>query len=347
MRIFIDDKIPYVRGVFEPYAEVEYLPGGLASPGKLRHADALLIRTRTLCNETSLAQSRVRFIATATIGYDHIDTDYCRLNGIVWKNAAGCNAESVAMYVGCALKHLAQKYSFNLKDKTLGIVGLGHVGEKVATVASQLGCRVLKNDPHRRAAMLEGKNCSDNGLLYTDRAEDYISLDELIARADIISLHPNLHHDAPYASYHLFDEQRLSQMQAHQILINASRGEVVDNEALKTALQHRSIKAAVLDVWENEPQIDQELLSLVAIATPHIAGYAIDGKANGSTMSVQAIARFFGIEDLYHWTAGPLPESTPPYDILLDDAALRQCPESFEALRPQAAITKVLSQCGL
>ena len=347
MRIFIDDKIPYVRGIFEPYAEVEYLPGGLASPGKLRHADALLIRTRTLCNETSLAQSRVRFIATATIGYDHIDTDYCRQNGIVWKNAAGCNADSVAMYVGCALKHLAQKYSFNLKDKTLGIVGLGHVGEKVAAVASPLGCRVLKNDPLRQSAMLEGKTCSNNGLPYTDRAEDYISLDELIARADIISLHPNLHYETPYASYHLFDEKRLSQMQAHQILINASRGEVVDNEALKTALQHRSIKAAVLDVWENEPQIDQELLRLVAIATPHIAGYAIDGKANGSTMSVQAIARFFGIEDLYHWTAGPLPESTPPYDILLDDAALRQCPESFEALRSQAAITKVLSQCGL
>ncbi|MBO5663993.1 MAG: 4-phosphoerythronate dehydrogenase [Bacteroidales bacterium] len=347
MRIFIDDKIPYVKGVFEPYAEVEYLPGGLASPGKLRHADALLIRTRTLCNETSLAQSRVRFIATATIGYDHIDTDYCRQNGIVWKNAAGCNADSVAMYVGCALKHLAQKYSFNLKDKALGIVGLGHVGEKVAAVASQLGCRVLKNDPLRQSAMLEGKTCSDNGLPYTDRAEDYISLDELMARADIISLHPNLHHEAPYASYHLFDEQRLSQMQKHQILINASRGEVVDNEALKKALQHRSIKAAVLDVWENEPQIDQELLRLVDIATPHIAGYAIDGKANGSTMSVQAIARFFSIEDLYHWTAGPLPESTPPYDILLDDAALRQSPESFEALRPQAAITKVLSQCGL
>lgn len=347
MRICIDDKIPYVRGVFEPYAEVEYLPGGLASPGKLRHADALLIRTRTLCNETSLAQSRVRFIATATIGYDHIDTDYCRQNGIVWKNAAGCNADSVAMYVGCALKHLAQKYSFNLKDKTLGIVGLGYVGEKVAAVASQLGCRVLKNDPLRQSAMLEGKTCSDNGLPYTDRAEDYISLDELMARADIISLHPNLHYETPYASYHLFDEKRLSQMQKHQILINASRGEVVDNEALKTALQHRSIKAAVLDVWENEPQIDQELLRLVAIATPHIAGYAIDGKANGSTMSVQAIARFFGIEDLYHWTAGPQPESTIPYDILLDDTALRQCPESFESLRSQAAITKVLSQCGL
>lgn len=347
MRICIDDKIPYVKGVFEPYAEVEYLPGGLASPGKLRHADALLIRTRTLCNETSLAQSCVRFIATATIGYDHIDTDYCRRNGILWKNAAGCNADSVAMYVGCGLKHLAQKHSFNLKDKTLGIVGLGHVGEKVAIVARQLGCRVLKNDPLRRVAMLKGKNCSDNGLPYTDQAEDYISLDELIAKADIISLHPNLHHEAPYASYHLFDEQRLSQMQKHQILINASRGEVVDNQALKAVLQHQSIKAAVLDVWENEPQIDQELLNLVDIATPHIAGYAIDGKAKGSEMSVQAIARHFGIEELYHWQVSSLPEQSEAYQIMVDDAALRQCPESFEALRPQAAITKVLSQCSL
>ena len=346
MKICIDDKIPYIKGVLEPYAEVEYLPGGLASPGKLRHADALIIRTRTLCNELTLAHSKISFIATATIGYDHIDTDFCQRRAITWTNAAGCNADSVAMYIVCALKQLAKNHHFNLQDQCLGIVGLGHVGEKVAAVASQLGCRVLKNDPLRQSAMLEGKTCSDNGLPYTDRAEDYISLDELMARADIISLHPNLHYETPYASYHLFDEKRLSQMQAHQILINASRGEVVDYKALKEALKAQQIKAAVLDVWENEPNLDRELLDWVEIATPHIAGYAIDGKARGTEMSVQALARHFGITELYDWKVESLPSHTAPYDILLDDAALRQAPEQFEELRAKSAITKVLSHCS-
>lgn len=344
MRICIDDKIPYIQGVFEPYAEVEYLPGGLASPGKLRHADALIIRTRTLCNATTLADSQVRFIATATIGYDHIDTAFCQRQGIAWTNAPGCNADSVAMYIACVLQRMAQEYHFSLKDKTLGIVGLGHVGEKVAAVASKLGCHILKNDPPKQRAMLAGKTISDNGLLYTDKATDYISLEELIAQSDIISLHPHLHQEAPDASYHLFDSTRLAQLRPHQILINASRGEVVDNQALKIALQKHQLKACVLDVWENEPNIDTDLLDLLELATPHIAGYAIDGKANGTTMSVRAVAKHFGIKELYQWQAGPLPSSTPAYDIRLDDAALRQHPARFEALRTESAITKVLSR---
>lgn len=344
MRICIDDKIPYIKGVFEPYAQVEYLPGGLASPGKLRHADALIIRTRTLCNAESLADSQLKFIATATIGYDHIDTEFCRRQGIAWTNAPGCNADSVAMYIACVLQALAQQFHFSLKDKTLGIVGLGHVGEKVAAVAQQLGCRILKNDPPRRAAMLAGKTCSDSALPYKDAVEDYISLESVMAQADIISLHPNLSYDGKDASYHLFDADRLAQLRPHQILINASRGEVIDNQALKIALQNKQLKACVLDVWEKEPNIDRELLDCLSIATPHIAGYAIDGKANGTTMSVRAVAKYFGIEALYHWQAGPLPLSTPEYDVLLDDAALRRHPEAFESLRTQAAITKVLSR---
>lgn len=344
MKICIDDKIPYVKGVFEPYAEVEYMPGGLASPGMVRHADALMIRTRTHCNEALLKDSSVRFIATATIGYDHIDQAFCQRQGIAWTNAAGCNADSVAMYVLSALHCLASKQGFSLKDKTIGIVGLGNVGERVAILAAKEGCRVLKNDPPKQKAMQAARSQSDNELVFREKPEDFVSLNQVLRESDIISLHPLLSYEGEDATYHLFDADRLSQLRSNQILINASRGEVVDNRALKVILKEKRLQACVLDVWENEPHIDSELLSLVDIATPHIAGYAIDGKANGSTMSVRAIARFFGMEALYHWTAGPLPESTPPYDILLDDSALRQNPLQFEALRTKAAITKVLSQ---
>lgn len=330
MKICIDDKIPYIKGVLEPYAQVEYLPGGLASPGKLRHADALIIRTRTLCNEAMLRDSAVRFIATATIGYDHIDTDYCRQHGIVWTNAPGCNADSVSMYVCTALQTLAQQKHFCLADKVIGVVGLGHVGSKVAHALEKLGCRVLRNDPPKARAMKLGNN-------------SLVSLEQVLQEADIITLHPLLSRQGQDATFHLFDEKRLQQLQSHQILVNASRGEVVDNAALKSILQQGRLQACVLDVWENEPHIDPELLALVDIATPHIAGYAIDGKANGTTMSVRALARHFHLSELYDWQVTDLPSSTPSYDIMLDDKHLRAHPELFEELRTLSHITHVLS----
>ncbi len=328
MKICIDDKIPYIRGVFEEYASVEYLPGGVLPPGKHCDADALIIRTRTLCNAATLQNCpQLRFIATATIGYDHIDTAYCQSHGISWTNAPGCNADSVAMYIMAALGELARRHGFALEERCLGIVGVGEVGGRVAALARSRGCRVLENDPFKQAVH-----------------PSYVSLEEIIARADIITLHPWLSHEGPHATWHLFDRERLYRLKAHQILINASRGEVVDNTALKEVLQARRIQAAVLDVWEHEPHIDTELLPLLDIATPHIAGYSIDGKANGTRMSVQAVARYFGLEPLYQWKVEGLPRCTPVYNILLDDAALRLHPADFESLRPQAAITRVLSK---
>ncbi|MBO4536323.1 MAG: 4-phosphoerythronate dehydrogenase, partial [Bacteroidales bacterium] len=268
MKIVCDDKIPFLRGVFEPYAEVVYLPGAAITAADVRDADALIVRTRTRCNCALLEGSSVRVIASATIGYDHIDTAWCSEHGIEWANAPGCNSGSVAQYIASALKVLAERFDLDLGNTTFGIVGVGHVGGKVARVAQALGMRVLLNDPPRAAA--EGP-------------DGFVSLDDLIAGSDIITLHVPLTSE----THHLFDAGRLSQMRPDQILINTSRGEVVDGEALKSALRARRLATAVLDVWEHEPDIDPELAQLVEIATPHIAGYSQDGKAAGTTAAVR------------------------------------------------------------
>ena len=228
----------------------------------VKDADALIVRTRTRCDSKLLEGSKVRFIATATIGYDHIDTQWCESHGIRWTNAPGCNSWSVQQYIGSLLVIMSRSLGFRFRDKTIGIVGVGNVGSKVARLAALLGFRVLLCDPPR--ARREGLG-------------QFITLDEIIERSDIITLHVPLIHDGEDATFHMFDRSRLATMNPGQILINSSRGEVVDGEALKNALVQKKILAASLDVWENEPHIDTELLSLLFTGTPHIAGYSVDG----------------------------------------------------------------------
>jgi erythronate-4-phosphate dehydrogenase len=264
MKIVCDDKIPYLHGVLEPYVDkVVYLPGTKISNADLLTADALIVRTRTKCTATLLENTPVRFIATATIGYDHIDTAYCDKHGIVWTNAPGCNSGSVKQYIAASLACLSNRRGFSLAGKTIGIVGVGNVGSKVFDVAKAFGMHVLLNDPPR--AEKEGENM-------------FVALDELLGKSDIITLHVPLSYEGAHKTYHLLNKKILENLQEHQIIINSSRGEVVDNTALASVLKRKRITGAVLDVWEDEPDIHRELLSLADITTPHIAGYSRDGK---------------------------------------------------------------------
>ncbi|NJK98647.1 MAG: 4-phosphoerythronate dehydrogenase [Bacteroidales bacterium] len=305
----------------------------------LKDAQALITRTRTRCNEELLAGTEIKFIATATIGYDHIDTDYCNKNGITWTNAPGCNSGSVYQYIASVLCTLAEKYSLNFPDISLGVIGVGNVGRKIVRLGELMGAQVYLNDPPRQREL---GTCG------------FISLEGIIRESNIITLHVPLTMEGPDKTYHMVDEAFLKKLSPETILINSSRGEVVDNNALKKALKEKWIRGAVLDVWENEPEIDLELLELVDIATPHIAGYSTDGKANGTAMSVQALSKKFGLP-LTRWQPEdlPLPDSfekafdctdkviwdimaeviLSTYNVMEDDYRLRNSVSTFEKQR--------------
>ena len=339
MRIVADDKIPLLKGVLEPYADIIYLPGSKISNSDIKDADALIIRTRTKCDNELLKDTNVKFIATATIGYDHIDTEYCNQQNITWTNAPGCNSGSVQQYILAALFYFASKLQFSLSEKTIGIVGVGNVGKKVEDFTRKLGMKVLLNDPPRADA--EGN-------------DNFVSLDEIIQKSDIITLHVPLTFEGQYKTFHLFDENQLKRLPDRVILINTSRGEVVDNKALKIHINEKMLAGCVLDVWENEPQLDEELLKIVDIGTPHIAGYSLDGKANGTSMCVQALSTFFNLgldswyPDLSSLSQGLILKldgnklskhellekiSNRIYDIQKDDKKLKDNLYMFENLR--------------
>lgn len=347
MKIVCDNKIPFLKGALEPYADVVYLPGKDTTAEVLKDADAVITRTRTKCNESTLKGSSVKMIATATIGFDHIDTEWCEQNGIEWTNAPGCNSWSVRQYMASLLVQILKQYNLDRHNCTLGVIGVGNVGSKVAEIASILGLKVLLNDPPR--ARKEGN-------------DSFVSLDEIIEKSDIITCHVPLQRNGQDATFHLFDQERISQLKPHQILINTSRGEVVDNKSLKTALQNKMIEAASLDVWENEPDIDTELMELLFTATPHIAGYSLDGKANGTWMSVQAIGRKFNLP-CKDWKVTEVPNPAQPvefcidlngknidqvldeailytYDIFTDDKRFRENPTEFELQRADYPIRR-------
>lgn len=329
MKIVVDNKIPYIRESLEKIAdEVVYLPGNEFTPDTIRGADALIIRTRTRCNRELLEGSSVRFIATATIGYDHIDTDYCRHKGIAWTNAPGCNAASVAQYVHSALLLLKLRRGTDLQAACIGIIGVGHVGTQVAEIAKKLGMRVLLNDPPRQ----------DKG------EKGFDSLETLQKECDILTFHVPLYREGKYRTYHLADLAFFRSLGKQPVIINTSRGEVIETGALREAIRERGIREAIIDVWENEPAIDLSLLEEVFIGTPHIAGYSADGKANATRLSLEALCRFFGIRKEIFITppAPPCPviEAATEEEFFLqiynpeeDCRRLREHPECFEQLR--------------
>ncbi len=351
IKIVADNKIPFLKGVLEPYAEIVYLPTSEITNENVTDADALLIRTRTKCNSKLLTGTNIKFIATATIGFDHIDTSYCELNHIKWINAPGCNSSSVMQYFASALLTLASKKNISLPNMTIGLVGVGNVGKKVAHLSGLLGLKVLLNDPPRERK--EGN-------------EKFVSLEELMSRSNVITFHVPLIKEGIDKTFHFADEAFFSKLNERIIFFNTSRGEVVDTSALKNAIEKKIISASVLDVWENEPNIDQELLYMVDISTPHIAGYSADGKANGTAICIKALSSFFnlGIKDDWY------PPSIPPpniqneliiecagksdqeilseiilstYDVLKDDDALRKSIDTFEKQRNEYPVRREFS----
>lgn len=359
MKLVIDDKIPYMRGFAECLGETVYVPGADISADDVREADALIVRTRTKCNRELLEGSRVKFIATATIGFDHIDTAYLHEAEIGWTNCPGCNAPSVAQYVKCALLQLLFHHCLDNEgmptpnvllpgDKgisrthfshlCLGIVGVGHVGTEVLRAARELGFgKVLLCDPLR--AEREG-----TAFPHTD-------IEELVSRCDIVSFHtPLTRQPLPHPTFHLLDNRLFPLMRPGTTVINTSRGEVVDTAALLRAMDEGAVRNAVIDTWEDEPRISRTLLEKAFIATPHIAGYSADGKATGTRMALQAVAAHFGIDASFaaeisapalphpyayapQLTGKELAEELRLYDPALDTARLREHPELFEKLR--------------
>ena len=325
MKIVADNAIPFLKGVLEPYARVEYLPGKTIATADVRDADALIVRTRTRCDAALLEGSSVKLIATATIGFDHIDTEYCRRHGIEVATAAGCNARGVLQYVAAALVRLSRVQAWEPADKTLGIVGVGHVGSLVEAYARTWGFRVVACDPPREEREHGG----------------FLPLEEVACQADILTFHTPL--DA--STRHMADSRLFGLMKPGAILINSSRGEVVDGEALL-----RSGLGWALDVWEHEPHLDPALLENALLATPHIAGYSEQGKANATAMSVASLARRFGLplEGWYPPQAAPArrrPISWQElcrtiggaYDIASESRSLKERPGDFESMRDHYA----------
>ncbi|MFD2230487.1 4-phosphoerythronate dehydrogenase PdxB [Alkalimarinus sediminis] len=275
MKIVADENIPLLHNFFGDVGEIDTYPGRQLTSENVKSADILLVRSVTQVNEALLAGSRVKFVGTCTIGTDHIDTDYLQKNGITFSSAPGCNANSVVEYVISTLSVLSEFRYIDFSDLSVGVVGCGNVGSRVVSTLRRLGAKVLAYDPL---------------IDQTDMASF-----EDVLKSDVISLHTPLTTDGPYPTYHLFNESVLAQLSEQQILINSGRGAVVDGSALKRKLKSEPGFTAVLDVWETEPNIDPELARLVAIGTPHIAGYSLDGKIGGTEMIYQALCRHLGL----------------------------------------------------
>ena len=280
-KIVIDDKIPYIKETISKLTNrAVYIPGNMIGNDDIRDADALIIRTRTHCDAQLLKGSNVKFVATATIGYDHIDTNYMEQAGIKWINCPGCNASSVAQYIDAVLTLIKTEKHIDIQKQTIGIVGCGHVGKKVVEVAKRKGMNILICDPPRSDA--EGE-------------KGFVSMEQIAKEADIITFHVPLTKEGRYPTYHLANETLFDSLSKRPIIINSSRGAVVDNEALLYAINYNKVKDAVIDTWENEPNINKELLKRVWIGTPHIAGYSADGKTNADNMVISALCEFFSL----------------------------------------------------
>ena len=312
MRVVIDRGIPFLDGIIEPYAEVAYLSPEEIRPEAVRDADALIIRTRTHINKELLEGSRVRFVATATIGYDHIDQDYCRKADIYWTSCPGCNAQAVCDYVEEAITSFKSG-----EGLTIGIVGYGHVGKRVAQMAERKGYRVLLSDPPLGIGM---------------------SLKQMAPHCDILPFHTPLTHEGEYPTYHLCNADILCLCKPDVLLINAARGGVIDEQALLAHLiaspPHHLI--ASIDCWEGEPEINKTLLQHVDLASFHIAGYSIQGKMQASKMCLHAFCEFFSLPILsINKKVVPLHGDSESGWIRRISERLKTQPDDFEQLRKQ------------
>ncbi len=334
MKIVADKDIPFLEGVLEPYAEVIYKKGMDISHEDVADADAILTRTRTKCDASLLEGSTVSLISTATIGMDHIDLDYCESHGIEVANASGCNAGGVMQYVFSALYGVSARKGIKIAGSTIGIIGVGNVGRKIEAMAEYLGFKVMRCDPPR--AEREG-------------GKGFCSLETLLAESDIVTLHVPLDD----TTRGMANEDFFTLMKPGAIFINAARGEVMDDDALLAACP--KLGAVIIDTWNNEPDVNEELIDAVDIATPHIAGYSNQGKLNGTSLAVKAVAKHFGINELKDfYPMDELYDHEPVfldlkgknqgeitavfqynYPIFTDDFRFRMEPHKFEKLRTE------------
>ncbi|WP_313132993.1 4-phosphoerythronate dehydrogenase PdxB [Stutzerimonas nitrititolerans] len=280
MHILADENIPLAEAFFSEHGEIRRMHGRTINRAALGDSEVLLVRSVTRVDRELLEGSRVRFVGTCTIGTDHLDLDYFEEAGIAWASAPGCNARGVVDYVLGSLLALAEGEGVELADRRYGVVGAGEVGGRLVEVLRGLGWNVRVCDPPRQAR----------------ETGEFVGLDEIIEECDVISLHTPLILEGEHATFHLLDQARLERLRPGAWLINASRGAVVDNAALREQLAQRPDIQAVLDVWEDEPQVDVALAELCWIATPHIAGYSLDGKLRGTAQIYQAFCASRGLE---------------------------------------------------
>ncbi|MDE5870711.1 MAG: 4-phosphoerythronate dehydrogenase [Muribaculaceae bacterium] len=322
MKIIADKNIPFIEGRI-PGAELILLPASEINSEAVRDADAIIVRTRTHCDKYLLGKSNVKLIATATIGTDHIDIDWCRQNGISVRNAPGCNAPGVALYVWASLL----RNGFNPERDTLGVIGCGNVGSIVTQWGEMLGAKVLVCDPPRK----------EKG--FTDH--EYLALEDILAHSDAVTLHTPLTHDGKYPTYHLINKESLKHLKSGTIFVNAARGEVAETEALLEAIGDGRIGRSIIDTWEGEPGIDQRLLKLADTATCHIAGYSVEGKQRATRMALEAVrdtlntpVELTGLQGAYvqpkKLTADRIISA---YDPSVMTEALKSSPQTFETLR--------------
>mgnify|MGYP005841134533 CR=1 FL=1 len=333
MKILADENIPYVREAFAALGAVETIGGRAITSERARDADILLIRSITRVNRALLDGSRVRFVGSATIGEDHVDKSYLAERGIAFASAPGCNANSVGDYIVSALLALAESFDLDLSAMSLGVIGVGNVGRNVAAKAAALGLTCVWNDPPL---------ARDTGDVRYRPLEDALA-------CDIVTLHVPLTKTGPDATVHMADASFFRRLNPGAFFINSSRGAVVDESALMSALREGRVKACVLDVWENEPDIDVELLNRAFIGTPHIAGYSFDGKVNGTRQIYEAACRFLGRPPT--WDPAPL---LPPPDcpeVRVDGSSARPQDEVRKAVfavydvrRDDAAMRKIRSE---
>ena len=318
-QVVIDKGIPFLEGVFPPEIEVLHLSPEDITPEAVRYADALFVRTRTRINKELLHGSNIRFVATATIGFDHIDQDYCREAGIHWVSCPGCNAQAVCDYVEEAIASSPHRLIAS-SPLTVGIVGYGHVGKLVAQMAERKGYKVLLSDPPLGLGL---------------------PLEQLAPLCDIITFHTPLTRGGEYPTYHLCDANILRLCKPGTLIINAARGGIIDEQALLSCLNPLPFREGMgvgtaIDCWENEPNLNQDLLKHVDLASFHIAGYSIQGKMNASEMCLRAFCEFFSLPILsINKKVVPLQGDSEPGWLKRISAQLKASPEHFEQLRKQ------------
>ena len=308
MTIVSDTYIPFIaEAVRNEWPQVDICP---LKPEEIdadavKNADVLIVRTRTKVNEALLKGSKVQLVCTATIGFDHIDTAYCESHNIRWMSCPGCNAQAVCDYIEEALNEITNDQLPMTNTPTIGVVGVGHVGSLVAQIAERKGMKVLLNDPPKHIG---------------------VSLDFIAQNSDIITFHVPLDN----STYHLCNEAFLAKCKPGALIINAARGGVVDEEALL-----HSGHPYILDTWENEPNINADVLQKAELASMHIAGYSVEGKRNASQMCLDTIAEQFNlpkISNLHSPISNEKGDSAPGW-ISRISASLKAHPTAFEALR--------------